>query len=471
MDLLGQIWTAWNDQWGVTVATILGIIAIAMNAGEKFHKMWSTVRRWKAWPTVLRMCKSSQRKYRLRRAKLVLLKKVEQTTYRIPIQTYGSCLEESRAASPRDLLVDITPENPSWMNDYYFATALQLLFEENLVTKATLYETNGFPPRPISYYFEHVKKGQSARERSGEIETESLCVVYQCHLMCRESPRYEAIFSSETVSPSLVSGRTSYKLLPDSPPCVRCWDKIQRERDVSGLVENITTNDLRAIVTVAVTGEKKEFQKAVIETCIESDCPVDAPTIKKIVEQGVEIRRRQLELISAETQTNWDEQGTADFVSALSAYISDLRAEDKVGRVVSSNSASGKDMMKKIQIFQVSYCLMLLAACLLVGLAGIEPKVSAPLLTFMGGLIVIIFLLPQNRPSLREIGVLTGTLVIAMGSYVWYSSAVPAQERDGIIAILGIFIAFYGGILGLVILWIVNVASAVRDWRDRKRPN
>ena len=52
MDLLSQIWTAWNQEWGVTVATILSIIAIAMNAGEKFHKMWSAVRHWKVWPAL-----------------------------------------------------------------------------------------------------------------------------------------------------------------------------------------------------------------------------------------------------------------------------------------------------------------------------------------------------------------------------------------------------------------------------------
>ena len=384
---------------------------------------------------------------------------------------YGNCLEKNRISSPRGMLAKITPEKPSWMNDYYVATALNLLFEENRVVKATLYETNGYPPRPTYYCFEQVEKGKNAAEITDEIEKESLCIVYQCHSICPEPSRHEVISYSETVSASQVNHRTEHKLRPDSPPCARCWDKIQRERDISGLVENITTNDLGAIVTIAVTGEQKEFQKAVIETCIESDCTADTPTIKKIVEQGVEIRRLQLELIPPKTQTNWDEQGTADFVSALSAYISELHAESQVSRVVDSNFGRGQNILKIVRIFRISYCLILLAACLLVGLGGLEPKISAPLLTIMGGLIVIISIPSESKPSLREIGVLTGTLVITVGSYLWYHSAVPAEERDEIIVLLGIIVTFYGGALALAILLVVNVFNTVRDWWRHKRSN
>lgn len=128
-------------------------------------------------------------------------------------------------------------------------------------------------------------------------------------------------------------------------------------------------------------------------------------------------------------------------------------------------------MLKKVRIFRLSYCLMLLAACFLVGLGGFEPKVSAPLLTIMGGLILVTSLLPESKPSLSDIGVLIGTLVIIVGSYLWYHSAVPAEERDEIIVILGILVAFYGGALALAILLVVNFINAVREWWGRKRSN
>lgn len=308
----------------MTVATILSIIAIAINSGEKFHKIASAIRHWKGWATIHRWCKSAQRTYRTRKAKSAIQGHLEQTRVTIPIQTFENCLDNKRVTSPRGMLVNITPEKPSWLNDYYVATALDLLSNEGRIAKATLYRPNDFPPWPQTYLFESVKKGRTAKEQIAERETESRCLIYQTFNECREEPRYEIAAYSETVSPTTVNHYTRPDLRADAPSCSRCWDKMQRESDIRRLVDSITTYDLAATATVAITGEQKEFQEAVINACTESDCAADVPTIKKIVEQAIEIRRRQLETNPKEHETGWDEQGTADFVSALGAYISDL---------------------------------------------------------------------------------------------------------------------------------------------------
>ena len=328
MDLLSQIWAAWNEEWGVTVATILSIIAIAMNAGEKFHKIWSAVRRWRVWPAIVRMSKSIRSKYRLRKAKRTMLQWHKENPYgmSIGIDSFGRCLDQTQLSSPRNILANVTPQKPSWLNDYYVAKALDSLSLEEKVAKATLYSTDSFPPRGALFNFVIVEQGKTAKELAIEIETNSMCIVYQCHLMCCEPSRHEAIGYSETVSPREVRHSTKRRLRPGAPPCVKCWDKIQRESDISRLVESITTYDLSASATIVITGERKEFQKAVTETCIESDCVTDVTTIKKIVEQAIEIRRRQLETNSKEHEMEWDEQETAHFVSALSVYIGDLDA-------------------------------------------------------------------------------------------------------------------------------------------------
>ena len=109
-DFLSQIWTAWNQEWGVTVATILSIIAIAINSGEKFHKIASAIRHWKGWATIHRWCKSAQRTYRTRKAKSAIQGHLEQTLVTIPIQNFENCPANERVTSPRGMLVNITCE-------------------------------------------------------------------------------------------------------------------------------------------------------------------------------------------------------------------------------------------------------------------------------------------------------------------------------------------------------------------------
>ena len=176
------------------------------------------------------------------------------------------------------------------------------------------------------YLFESVKMGASAKEQAAERETENHCLIYQTFRECREKPRYEITEYSETVSPTTVTHRTRPILRSDAPSCAKCWDKIQRDSDIHRLVDSITTYDLAGTITMAITGEQKEFQEAVIKTCIETECAADVPTIKKILERGLEIRLQQLELMSPEHQVAWDEQATEEFIIELGSFIKKVHA-------------------------------------------------------------------------------------------------------------------------------------------------
>ena len=65
----------------------------------------------------------------------------------------------------------------------------------------------------------------------------------------------------------------------------------------------------------------REFQEAVIATCIESRCAAEVAPIKKIVERAIEIRGSQVDKLPVEGKMDWNEQLTTEFTSRLRAYI------------------------------------------------------------------------------------------------------------------------------------------------------
>ena len=48
---------------------------------------------------------------------------------------YDNCLRDDSSDSKRGQLEAITPAKPSWLNDYYVATALKSLLDEGKVVK------------------------------------------------------------------------------------------------------------------------------------------------------------------------------------------------------------------------------------------------------------------------------------------------------------------------------------------------
>ena len=323
MEPSNDIWTAWNQEWGATVATILALIALAFSLSEKLQRLLSAIRSWRIWPIVINLYRTIRNKYRVHRAKSAMETKLKQTGIRIPIQTYASCLRQNPNTAMRGQLGNITPEKPRWLNDCLVATALESLAGDCKIVKARLYDEAGFPPSPLAYLFQRPQANRSAREEAKDIEINSQCAIYQTWQECPMEPRYERKGYSETVDPRTVRYGTQTWLKEGAPPCAQCWEKKSRETDIRGLVENITKHDYAETATGVITGANCEFQEAVIKVCIENNRVAELKTIKEIVKNAIQIRRNQLELVAPDQQLEWTEQSTEEFSASLSVYINE----------------------------------------------------------------------------------------------------------------------------------------------------
>ena len=321
MDFLTEIWTAWNEQWGATIATILALSALLKTTGKEIQQLGSSVWHWKGWKIASTLYRRMNTLYRARKAKSVMRRTLEGKRLRIGIRVYENCLGEDPSKSTRGQLEDITPAKPLWLNDYYVATALESLSNEGNVAKAKRYSVNSWPPNPETYDFVAVNADESACEEAVRRETNDKCAAYQALDLCPRPPRFEPQHIAETVSPKETRFLTTYPLKDMAPPCELCWEKEYRERDIRALVDNITRYDLAGIATAEITGTNGELQKAIAETYIESQCPAEATLIKPVVKQAIEIRQRQIARYTSRSQYEWREGELEELVVTLKEYI------------------------------------------------------------------------------------------------------------------------------------------------------
>ena len=270
MEILHQIWNAVSENWTATIALTLSIIAL----GDRIHRWASAIVHWKGWTIARRSYRSSKRKYQKRRAKNAMFAYLSQKSVRIPIRTYAECLAENSLTSERRTLSVVTPEKPSWLNDYYVATALGALHGEGKIAKAELYElSNTWPPHTETHFFLRPEPGKTIEDQAKEIEDESRCRVEQfCRSWssCSEEDRYDATEWAETTAPGATTFHTRVTQKPSTPPCARCWERKNNESSIRSLVESITRYDLASTATTEITGVNQEFQEAVIDTCMET---------------------------------------------------------------------------------------------------------------------------------------------------------------------------------------------------------
>ena len=327
MDILHDVWVAWNNQWGATVATILAIIAMAMNAGERVQKLVTSIARWRAWSNIHRLWKAGLNKYRVRRAKGAMRAKLAQTRLSIPIRTYQECLTRSLNSSYDSKLQAIMPEKPSWLNDYYVATALEEMSLRGEIAKCEKYElSNSWPPSIVTYLFLRREPGKTIEEQAEEVTSESRCLVEQSSLWrslssCSEESRFDTVQCAETTAPGSTTINTRVTLKPTAPPCQRCWKRKQREEDISQLVDSITEYDFAPITPIEITGRNQEFQEHVKDVCIASRCSSDVKIVKLIVEQAIGLRANQISDVPTGDADEWTEQHVADFKASLRNYI------------------------------------------------------------------------------------------------------------------------------------------------------
>ena len=322
MDVLTDIWTVWNQQVGATLATLLAAFALLKATGSGIRQVVSDVRQWKGWAILARLFKSVKTRYRVWRAKGVMRQSMEGQRLTIGIQVYDSCLQDDPSKSTREQLEAITPAKPSWLNDYYVATALESLSNEGKVGKAKRYDVNAWPPRAFRYDFEAFVSVEAAHEEVVKIETTDYCVIYQLFEYCRRETRFDFRHIAETVAPNRVTHNTAYVLKDAAPSCELCWEKDQQERDIRNLVENITKYDLAYEATENITGTEGELQEAVITACIESQCPAEPDLIREEVKQAIEIRQGHTAQDVSRPKHEWSPDEHQELVAALKKYIS-----------------------------------------------------------------------------------------------------------------------------------------------------
>ena len=321
MDFLTEIWTAWNEQWGVTIATILALTALLKSAGKEIKQLGSAVWHWKGWTVVSRLYRKVLNLYKVRRARSVLRGKLETSYVRIPIGVFENCLRDDPRKSTRSQLNAITPAKPSWLNDYYVAIALESLSNEGIVVKARRYSLNTWPPTPEAYYFVKLGADSSPREEAVRIETNDYCLVYQNFNRCPRPSRFEPQYIAETVAPGETRFKTSFPLKEMVPPCDLYWEKEYQERDVRMLVDNITKYDLADIASTEITGTDGELQEVVVDTCIKSQCAAEVNFIKSVVKKAVDIRQGQIARNTLRREQGWLQGEREELVAILEVYI------------------------------------------------------------------------------------------------------------------------------------------------------
>ena len=252
------------------------------------------------------------------------------------IQQYNSCLSKNQTLPIRNTLGEITPEKPSWLNDYYVATALESLSEDCRIVKAKKFNLQSWPPTAELYLFAKRIEGISCDQQVDQLEADSKCLAHQFWNECLYAPRYVAKEQAETTEPGTTKIGTAYWLKDDAAPCSRCWDIKSRQSDIRSLVESITKYDLSAAATIEITGQNQEFQEATISAIIESDCTAEAATVRGIVKKAIEIRSAQICHLQPEGKTEWDNQLTSEFRSRLDSYI---EAESERASPMTSSSS------------------------------------------------------------------------------------------------------------------------------------
>ena len=317
MDSLADIW----EQFGNTIAAILAVIALLKSTSKEVQQLGSGFWNWKGWTIIAKIYRNTNARYRERIAKGVMRRTLEESDLRIGIRTYDSCLWEDSGKSVRAQLERITPAKPSWLNDYYVATALEALSTEGSVVKAKGYSFQSWPPKPETYYFAIVNAGKSAREETARIETDSICNVYQSFGDCQKDSRFEGKRFAETISPRETRFNTTYSLKDMAPPCDLCWEKEGRERDIRALVDSITKYDLAVIATPEITGTNEELQGAVADTCIESQCPAEVDMIKLVIKRAIELRQEQITRCTSRSQYEWLQREKEELAVTLKEYI------------------------------------------------------------------------------------------------------------------------------------------------------
>ena len=325
MDLLANAWTIWNEELGASIATIVALLALTRAAGNDIRHIASSIWRWKEWTAISRAVAKLEILYKLHKAKRIVGQLLEEHKYTINIREYDDCLMQDPMKATRERWDKIIPAKPTWLNDYYFAAALESLVKKKAVVKAIKYDPMSWPPRPEIYLFIVRNTRHTVSEEAFTIETNSKCAAYQKTVKCSQPDRFELRSYAETVSARETQFKSFYQLREGASPCERCWEKEERENEIRMLVDNITKYDLAGLIASGIKGENGEFKAAIVDECIMSECTSDPVLIRSVVTKAVELRKNQLARHPAPGRNEWINGETEEFMMALKKYIKTLQ--------------------------------------------------------------------------------------------------------------------------------------------------
>lgn len=84
-----------------------------------------------------------------------------------------------------------------------------------------------------------------------------------------------------------------------------------------------------------------------------------------------------------------------------------------------------------MEIDVIKYILvMILIVAAFIGYFGKEDAIKAPLFTLIGSAILVIIIYPKSIPTLEQIFLLSGTVIIALGAVFWLSSAIKGKRTN-----------------------------------------
>ncbi len=324
MDFLASAWTIWNEELGASIATIIALLALIRAAGKDIGHIASTIWRWKGWTAMSRAFSKLEISYRLHIARRIVEQLLEEHKYTIGIREYDECLGQDPMAATRDRWGKIIPAKPSWLNDYYFAAALEALAKKEAVIKAIQYSVMSWPPRPEIYLFTASNTVHNVSEKALKIESESKCAAYQNLGNCPRAARFEWRRHEETVSVRMTHIKNTYQLVEGAFPCERCWEKEERENDIRILVDKITKYDLASLVTSEINGGNGEFKAAIVDACIRSQCAAEPDMIRRVVTKAVELRKNQMAQRPSPQGYEWRNGETDELAVALKEHIISL---------------------------------------------------------------------------------------------------------------------------------------------------
>ena len=172
MDFLTEFQAVW-DEWGalvsaigITLAAVASAVYLLSKIGKYLRQLGSAIWQWKARRAIFGMCRRGRTLYRMRRAKSAMRRRLGEVTVRIGTRDYEACLGDDPARSTLSRMVKVAPSTPSWLNDYYVATALESLANEGEIVKAKRYPLYSWPPTTELYLFARPPEGKSALDET-----------------------------------------------------------------------------------------------------------------------------------------------------------------------------------------------------------------------------------------------------------------------------------------------------------------